>query len=265
MVFSQESSQAIFEMGYKTSMTQCPHNVFKRDNSSPMRKAHQTRSGYDATNQSCPRSPEGAIHAFARLRLLQGVTNMALIFGRNTTTKQKTRNVVVRKNKRQYTSIWDRWQRDETYRESQLVHEWSDASVRYLDHTAKNRPLPKAPHSQRERYNNLLYLRSVNEDKQAPPLPQRPGYQDAKKALLDIHKQSTTRLRSSFFIPKVQRQRLQNQFDPSMQRYLEWLKHLLGWVFCRRTTPVDILFCPDTKFILVDLVLLDFGLASTRT
>ena len=114
-----------------------PTQRFKRDNSSPMRKAHQTRSGYDATNQSCPRSPEGAIHAFARLRLLQGVTNMALIFGRNTTTKQKTRNVVVRKNKRQYTSIWDRWQRDETYRESQLVHEWSDASVRYLDHTAK--------------------------------------------------------------------------------------------------------------------------------
>ena len=26
-----------------------------------------------------------------------------------------------------------------------------------------------------------------------------------------------------FFIPKVERQRLPNQFDPSMQRYLDWL------------------------------------------
>ena len=31
-----------------------------------------------------------------------------------------------------------------------------------------------APHSQRERHNNPLYFRSVNEDKQSPPLPQRP-------------------------------------------------------------------------------------------
>ena len=73
---------------------------------------------------------------------MQGNTNMALIYGRNTTTKQKTHYVVVRKAKRQYTSIWDRWQRDETYRESQLVHEWSDAWVTYLDHIAKNRHLP---------------------------------------------------------------------------------------------------------------------------
>ena len=41
------------------------------------------------------------------------------------------------KGKRQCTSIWDRWQSDETYRESQLVHEWSDAPVRYLDHTVR--------------------------------------------------------------------------------------------------------------------------------
>ena len=75
MVFSQESSQAIFDMGnvelieLKTSMIRCPscpHKVFKRDNYLPMREAHQTRPGYDATNQSCFWSPEGAMlsHVF---------------------------------------------------------------------------------------------------------------------------------------------------------------------------------------------------------
>ena len=61
--------------------------------------------------------------------------------------------------------------------------------MRYLDHIAEIDITHTAPHSQREIYNNLLYLRSVNEDKQAPPLPRRPGYQDAKKALVDMQKQ----------------------------------------------------------------------------
>ena len=92
------------------------------------------------------------------------------------------------KNKRQYTSIWDRWQYDETYREFQLAIYWTDAWVRYLDHIAKIDISHTAPHLQRNRYNNLL-LRSVNEDEQAPPLPQRPRYQDAKKAMVDTDKQ----------------------------------------------------------------------------
>ena len=66
------------------------------------------------------------------------------------------------------------------------------------------------------------------------------------------------------FIPKVKRQRLHNQLDPSMQRYLEWAKHKLGSIFRTRTPPADILFFLDTKFILVDLALLDFELASAR-
>ena len=60
MVFSQESSQAVFEtdtlglIEVKTTMIQCPsclHYVLKRDNSLTMQEAH--RPGYDATNQSC--------------------------------------------------------------------------------------------------------------------------------------------------------------------------------------------------------------------
>ena len=72
---------------------------------------------------------------------------MALICDRNTTTKQETHYVVVRKAKRQHTSILDRWQRDKNYRESQLVHEWSDGWVRYLDHIAKSTsPIQRRTH-----------------------------------------------------------------------------------------------------------------------
>ena len=88
-----------------------------------------------------------------------------------------------------------------------------------LGPNCKNRHLPYcAALTQRK----ILYLRSVNEDKQAPPLPQRPGYQDAKKALVDVQKQ----VRQECGIPSIQeveRQRLHNQLDPSMQRYLERL------------------------------------------
>ena len=94
--------------------------------------------------------------------------------------------------------------------------------MRYLDHIAKIDISHTAPHLQMKRYNNLLYLRSVDEDKQAPPLQQRPGDQDAKKALVDMHKQVRQDCGVTF-IPKVERHCLRNQLDPSMQKYLEWL------------------------------------------
>ena len=126
------------------------------------------------------------------------------------------------KGKRQCTSMWDRWQRDETYRESQVVHEWSDAWVRYFGHVANIDISHTAPHSQRQRYNNVLYLRSVNEDKQAPPLPQRPGYKDAKKHWL-MCRSKWDKNAELLLSQKFARQRLHNQLDPSMQRYLERL------------------------------------------
>ena len=43
-----------------------------------------------------------------------------------------------------------------------------------------------------------------------------------KKALVDLHKQVRQDCGVTF-IPKVEKQRLRNQLDPSMQRYLEWL------------------------------------------
>ena len=57
--------------------------------------------------------------------------------------------------------------------------------VRYLDHIAQI-----DIHEQRGRYHNLIYPQSMDEDRQAPPLSRRPGYEEAKTALAELQKQS---------------------------------------------------------------------------
>ena len=110
-------------------------------------------------------------------------------------------------------------------------------------------------------YKNLRCLRSVNEVKQASPLPQRPGYQDSKKALVDIHKQ-VRQYCGVFFYPKSWKAMLVNSARSFMQRYLEWPSiNLAEYSAKEQPQPTSFL---DTESILVDLVLQDFGLASTR-
>ena len=188
MVFSQESSQAIFEMGtvelieLKTFLIQCPsclHNVFKgtvlcqcgehiRPDLEMMRRIKAAFVILKAcfrtsaiTARVCKYDPDlWQEHHHKAKDALRGAS----------------------KGKREFTSIWDRWQDDETYRKSQLAHDWSDAWVRYLDHIVQFDISHKAPHEQRGRHKNLFYLRSVDKNKQSTLRPQRPGYQDAKKA-----------------------------------------------------------------------------------
>ena len=89
---------------------------------------------------------------------------------------------------RAFTSIWDRWQNDQIYRKSQLAHNWSDAWVRYLDHIVHFSICHNATQPQRERKMSLLHLRSVDGNKQAPPLSQRPGCREATKELSNLQK-----------------------------------------------------------------------------
>ena len=93
------------------------------------------------------------------------------------------------KGERGFTSVWDRWRNDAAYRQSPLVHNWSDAWVRYLDHVVQFSIFHDAPQQQRERNMHILYLRSVDDNKQAPPLSQRRGYQEAKEQLRNFHKE----------------------------------------------------------------------------
>ena len=91
------------------------------------------------------------------------------------------------------------WQNDATYRQSQLVHNWSDGWVRYMDHVVQFSIYHDAPQHERERNMHVLYLLSVDDNQQAPPLSQRPRYRQAKEQLRNL--QTKNRERLAPFIP----------------------------------------------------------------
>ena len=59
-----------------------------------------------------------------------------------------------------------------------------------------------------------LYLRSVDDKKQAPPLSQRPGYWEAKEQKKNFSN-GEKRTTSSFY-PLSERKRLHDKIDPSL-------------------------------------------------
>ena len=63
------------------------------------------------------------------------------------------------KNCRKFTSILDRWQNDEIYRASQLVHGWTEEYVKYLDYISQIDINYEAPYKQRNRFENTLFMR----------------------------------------------------------------------------------------------------------
>ena len=123
----------------------------------------------------------------------------------------------------------------------------------YLDHIAQIDVSHKAPQEQRSRYHNLLYQRSVDEDRQAPPLSTRPGYQEAQTASVEMQRQSRQDLGFQFF-RKSERKLLNDQLDP-------WLSTKLGRVLHRRTRTPNRIFLFSVVFnILVERTIVVFEL-----
>ena len=120
--------------------------------------------------------------------------------------------------------------------ESHFAIGWSDASVRYLDHIAQIDISHKATQEQRSRYHNLLYLLSVDEGRQAPPLSTRVGYQEAHQSKCKGNRDKIWESHSS---QKSERQRLGNQLDPSLQGYLA--KYELGRVLRKRPRTANLI------------------------
>ena len=79
-----------------------------------------------------------------------------------------------KEKQRKFTSVLDRWQDDEIYRASQLVHGWTEEYVKYLDYISQIDISYEAPYKQRNRYETTLFMRGVDSNKQAEPLCQRP-------------------------------------------------------------------------------------------
>ena len=119
-----------------------------------------------------------------------------------------------------YNSLMDRWQNDEVYRESQLVHGWTDEWVKYLNYISKIAISHDAPHRQRQRYESTVCMRSVHSNKQAGPLCQRPDFQSAANALVSLQRAQG---KGVPHIPKKLRTRQHDTLDPAVHQHLEWL------------------------------------------
>ena len=170
MIFSEESSRAIYERSNmelmelrQTSATieclsclkhvpeelnMCPCGVWLRPNQST---TDQIRA------------------AFAALKTLHYRTTVILSRGRKSghnqwkMDHQKAMDASRGATKRhEYTSLRDRWQNDEMYRASRLVHGWTEEWVKYLDYISKIDISHEAPYRQRLRYESTLYMRGVD-------------------------------------------------------------------------------------------------------
>ena len=118
----------------------------------------------------------------------------------------------------------DRWQNDEVYRESQLVHGWTDEWVKYLDCISEIDISHNALYRQRLRYENTVYMRGVDSNKQAGPLCQRPEYESSADALVSLQR---ARGKGVPQIPIHLRTRQRDTLDPAVQQHLEWL--IFNW------------------------------------
>ena len=101
------------------------------------------------------------------------------------------------KNSRKFTTVLDRWQNDEIYRASQLVHGWTEEYVKYLDYISKIDIIYDAPYNQRNRSANALVSTQREQGKGV------------------LH------------IPMNLRTRQRDTLDPAVQQHLEWLS--LNW------------------------------------
>ena len=145
MLFSQESSQAIFDMAnvelieLKTSRIQCPsclHYVFK---GTILRACGK----HIRPDQEMIRRVKAAFEILKAPYFRMSVaTARGYKHGTNLSQKHhhKAKDALrgTKKGGRKFTSIWDGWENDKTYRESQLAINWSDAWARYLDHIAQS-------------------------------------------------------------------------------------------------------------------------------
>ena len=150
-----------------------------------MRRLASTQSKYDGPNQSSFCSVENSILSYHKF--LQNGRKVDIIHGRQIMPKPWMHKEEQRKTAA--NSLLDRWQNDEIYRASQLVHGWTEESVKYFDYISKIDISFAAPYNQRSRYENSLLMRGVDSKKQAGPLCQRPDYKSSANLLVGIQRE----------------------------------------------------------------------------
>ena len=77
-----------------------------------------------------------------------------------------------------------------------------------------------APHRQRVRYSNTVYMRGVDSNKQAGRLCQRPGKKSSAQALVSLLQAQGKGIPH---IPIKERTRKNDKLAPAVRQHLEWL------------------------------------------
>ena len=127
------------------------------------------------------------------------------------------------------TSKMDRWQNDEIYRASLLVHGWTDEWVKYLEYISKIVISHDAPQRQRLRYESTIFLRSVDSNKEkAGPLSQRPENKSSAHALVSLQRAQGKGVPHK---PIHLRRRQTNTLDAAVQATFRMVEFQLADVF----------------------------------
>ena len=121
-----------------------------------------------------------------------------------------------------HPSIVSRWQNDEIYRASQVAIGWTETYVKYLDYLTTVDIKHDAPRRQRNRFENMIFMRSDDPNPQAGPLWRREDYLTSTSALMCLQQEQGGGIPH---IPMHMRTRQHNTLDPTIQRNLAWLSH----------------------------------------
>ena len=122
------------------------------------------------------------------------------------------------KGERTCTSIWDRWQSDEIYRNFQLSHCRSDTWVRFLDTSTSATMLARAERTICESASFTKFLtRASRQDHCGRDQRIEKRKRNCQVFSSQQRKKQVTHIQASDW------KREQNRLDPSLQEYLEWL------------------------------------------
>ena len=121
-----------------------------------------------------------------------------------------------------------RWQNDEIFRASQVAIGWTETYVKYFDYLTAVDIKHDAPHRQRNRYENMIFMRSDDPDSQAGPLWKREDYKTSTSALMCLQQEQG---KGMPHIPMPMRTRQHNTLDRRIQQNLEPADALLNTDF----------------------------------
>ena len=123
------------------------------------------------------------------------------------------------KRKKAYTSILDRFQRDETFHESHLAHGWTEAWCKYLDRIANIDISHQASSEQRARYPELYHFRYASDN--LGPMKARSDYYMATRAIESMNNEAGQKPQITSKTSKTR------DLDPQKREWLIWLSQNL--------------------------------------